>query len=202
MDTIDRINSLLSSLGKTGAEMSRDLGLSNSAYSQWNTRKTRPSKKILPAIAEYLGTTVPYLLGEETKNALSPEQQRILDQMLNSNMYTIYWDPHRLSNMREQHGESIQDIAKALNMDVEYYKTLEYSDTIPPISVLNKLANHFDTSIDRFLNRGDTALPEKHPISNDELKFALWGDCSDIDEDDLADVLKYAAFVRERKKQK
>ena len=40
----------------------------------------------------------------------------------------------------------------------------------------------------------------KRSVSDDELKFALWGDCQDVSDDDLADVLRYAAFVRERKK--
>ena len=39
-------------------------------------------------------------------------------------------------------------------------------------------------------------------LSDEELKFALWGDCQDIDETDLEDVRRYAAFVRERKKGK
>ena len=37
-------------------------------------------------------------------------------------------------------------------------------------------------------------------VSDAELKFALWGNCEDMDDDDLADVRRYAAFVRERKK--
>lgn len=37
-------------------------------------------------------------------------------------------------------------------------------------------------------------------ISDSELKFALWGDCDEISDDDLDDVRRYAAFVRERKK--
>ena len=39
-------------------------------------------------------------------------------------------------------------------------------------------------------------------MSDEELKFALWGDCQDIDEADLEDVRRYAAFVRERKRTK
>ena len=39
-------------------------------------------------------------------------------------------------------------------------------------------------------------------ISDDDIMFALWGDSDDVDEDDLDDVKRYAAFVRERKKQK
>lgn len=37
-------------------------------------------------------------------------------------------------------------------------------------------------------------------ISDKEIMFALWGDTTDVDEDDLEDVKRYAAFVRERKK--
>lgn len=39
-------------------------------------------------------------------------------------------------------------------------------------------------------------------VSDDDIKFALWGDSDDVDEDDLDDVKRYAAFVRERKKKK
>lgn len=64
--------------------MSRDLGLSNSAYSQWNTRKTKPSKKSIQRIAEYLGTTADYLIfGSEAQNAPIPQSDRndILDEV-------------------------------------------------------------------------------------------------------------------------
>ena len=37
-------------------------------------------------------------------------------------------------------------------------------------------------------------------LSDAELKFALWGDCTDVSDEDLEDVRRYAAFVRERKK--
>lgn len=37
---------------------------------------------------------------------------------------------------------------------------------------------------------------------DEQLAFALWGDTSDIDEQDLEDVKQFAAFVKERKKKK
>ena len=58
MKAIEKINALLLQQGKTGAEMSRDLGLSNSAYSLWNTGSTKPSKKNLKRIADYFGVNV------------------------------------------------------------------------------------------------------------------------------------------------
>lgn len=76
LDIIDRINLKLAENGKTGADLSRELGLSNSSYSQWNTRKTKPSKRTLPLIAQYLGTTTEYLLGVEQEKAPTQEGKR------------------------------------------------------------------------------------------------------------------------------
>lgn len=45
------------------------------------------------------------------------------------------------------------------------------------------------------------ASPER-TITDRELKFALWGDCEEIDDADLDDVRRYAEFVRERKRKK
>lgn len=69
-----------------------------------------------------------------------------------------------------------------------------------------KIADYFGVTVDRVLNGPET---EKAPtpqgersISDEDLKFALWGDAADIDDADLEDVRRYAAFVRERKKNK
>lgn len=62
---IDKINALLLQRGKSGAEMSRDVGLSNSAYSLWNTGATKPSKKNLKKVADYFGVNVADLLDDE-----------------------------------------------------------------------------------------------------------------------------------------
>lgn len=51
---IQNINSFLEECGKTGADMSRDLGLSNATYSNWNLYKTNVSKKYFPLIADWL----------------------------------------------------------------------------------------------------------------------------------------------------
>ena len=65
MDTIDKINYFLVKQGKTGADLSRALGLSNSIYSQWNKKKTKPKTSKLSVIAEYLGVSVADLLPDD-----------------------------------------------------------------------------------------------------------------------------------------
>lgn len=66
MDSIDKINRLLSERGITGAELTREIGLSNSVYSQWNTRRTKISKRSLKKIAEYFGVSVSALLDDSS----------------------------------------------------------------------------------------------------------------------------------------
>lgn len=91
MDAIDKINFYLSKKGKNGADLSRALGLSNSIYSQWNTRKTKPSNVRLPAIAEYLGVSVEDIMpddvaapaaSEGAKKAPTEISERELDKSL------------------------------------------------------------------------------------------------------------------------
>lgn len=73
MDAIDKINFYLSKKGKNGADLSRALGLSNSIYSQWNTRKTKPSNVRLPAIAEYLGVSVEDIMPDDVAAPAAPQ---------------------------------------------------------------------------------------------------------------------------------
>ena len=76
MDTIDRINLCLAKNGIDGAEMSRDLGFSNSAYSQWNTRKYKPSKKKLMQIADYFDVSLEWLMfGDDDLKTKNPTVQ-------------------------------------------------------------------------------------------------------------------------------
>lgn len=65
MDTIDKINYYLTKNKRTGADLCEFLGVSSGVYSQWNTRRTKPRKSKLPAIAEYIGVSVADLLPDE-----------------------------------------------------------------------------------------------------------------------------------------
>lgn len=71
---------------------------------------------------------------------------------------------------------------------------------------LAKIATYFKVSVDYLLTGEETKkapTPEgERKVSDDDIMFALWGDSDDVDKDDLDDVKRYAAFVRERKKKK
>ena len=75
--------------------------------------------------------------------------------------------------------------------------------TAPKQELLVKIADFFQVSTDYLLGLETEKAPTEasgRGISDAELKFALWGECADISDEDLADVLRYAEFVRERKK--
>lgn len=87
MDRIDKINAFLAQKGMTGADLSRAIGVSNSIYSQWNKKKSRPSNKTLNNIAEALGVPVESLLSDdelppETKKAPVPEDEGLDREMM------------------------------------------------------------------------------------------------------------------------
>lgn len=89
MDTIDKINYYLTKNKKTGADLCEFLGVSSGVYSQWNTRRTKPRKSKLPAIAEYLCVSVADLLPDEEPSAgikkerpadgEAPDQDKLLE---------------------------------------------------------------------------------------------------------------------------
>lgn len=75
--------------------------------------------------------------------------------------------------------------------------------SIPSGGTAAKLADYFGVTTDYLLGKEKEKAPTnsgERKMSDAELKFALWGDCEDVSDEDLADVRRYAAFVRERKK--
>lgn len=75
-----------------------------------------------------------------------------------------------------------------------------------PTDRLLDIANYLNVSTDYLLTGEETKKAPtqdgERQISDDDIMFALWGDSDDVDKDDLDDVKRYAAFVRERKKKK
>lgn len=75
-----------------------------------------------------------------------------------------------------------------------------------PYDRLVQVAEYLSVTPDYLMTGEDKKIAPtadgERAISDDELKFALWGDCTDVSDDDLDDVRRYAAFVRERKNDK
>lgn len=68
MDAIDKINRLLALKGMSGAELEKKIGVSNSVYSQWNTKATKPSNKSLLKVAAALNVDVSDITADKNEN--------------------------------------------------------------------------------------------------------------------------------------
>lgn len=80
----DRLDSLCRERGIKGGRMCADLGISKSLMTDLKSgRKKTISAPTAQKIATYFGVTVGYLLGEETKYAPTPEDERhdVLDEV-------------------------------------------------------------------------------------------------------------------------
>ena len=71
----------------------------------------------------------------------------------------------------------------------------------PSTDALEKLSAYFGLTIEEVLGKANTPTVSGERMTDEDLKFALWGGADDITEEDLEDVRRYAAFVRARKKE-
>ena len=111
---------------------------------------------------------------------------------------------NRIEELCKEHNESITTMCKESGASRASLSDLKVGRKQSlSAETLSKIAVHFGVSVDYLLGKENKNAPTvsgERTMSDDELKFALWGDCQDIDESDLEDVRRYAAFVRERKK--
>lgn len=97
--------------------------------------------------------------------------------------------------------KAAEDIGLSNSITTKWKKT----GATPGGDTLNRIANYFGVSTDYLLGKESKKAPTaagERSVSDDDIMFALWGDTDDVDKDDLDDVKRYAAFVRERKQKK
>ena len=110
----------------------------------------------------------------------------------------------RLRDLCEERSMTVNELVKILDLS-SGSPTAWKNGAVPRNATLIKIADYFGVTTDNLLGKENKKAPTtfgERSVSDAELKFALWGDCEDVSDDDLADVRRYAAFVRERKKEK
>jgi transcriptional regulator with XRE-family HTH domain len=86
MNTIERISDILLRSGKKQKELMEYLGVSPNLFTEWKAGRNKSYNKYIPQIAEFLGVTPDYLLGnEETEKApaedLSEGERMVLEAL-------------------------------------------------------------------------------------------------------------------------
>lgn len=108
-----------------------------------------------------------------------------------------------LAKLMDENGLTNYQLAK--DLDVHPSTVANWLDgKTPRKKTLLQISRYFNVSTEFLLGseQKENAPAQKgeHVVTDEDIKFALWGDSSNIDDEDLADVKRYAAFVAERKK--
>ena len=104
----------------------------------------------------------------------------------------------RIKQRRKALGYSAEELAKRLGKSPATIYRYENGDIEKlPGDLLAPLAEMLNTSTSYLLGLEEPAPTRQ--ITDQELKFALWGETDIIDDADLAAVRQYAAFIKERK---
>lgn len=103
-----------------------------------------------------------------------------------------------------QKGITPSAAAKEIGINKAAVSNWKYRKNGPSDVTTQKIADYFGVPVSELTEEKDNAPTpsDRRAVSDDDIKFALWGDSDDMDKDDLDDVKRYAAFIRERKKKK
>jgi hypothetical protein len=172
------------------AALARMLGVSQSTVGMWENGKNKPEFDTLKKISTLFEVPVAYLVGDIQALSSSETRKGIAKRVLEAS------DKMGVSpkDVLSKHGIAADTIDDMLAGRYEY-----------SIDTLRQIANYFDVSVDYLLGtekEKTPALEGERKISDSDLMFGLWGNSDEVDEDDLADVKRYAAFVRERKRER
>ena len=80
--------------------------------------------------------------------------------------------------------------------------TMQSSGYLPRLEALAKIADYLGCSVDYLLGRSDQPDRQAAPLTDDDLKFALFGGENGISDAQLDEVKKFAAFIKERDREK
>ena len=106
----------------------------------------------------------------------------------------------RIKERRKRLGYSAEDLAARLGKSPATIYRYENGDIEKlPGDLIAPLAELLNTSPAYLLGLEEPQADTPRSITDQELKFALWGESDEMDDADLAAVRQYAAFIKERK---
>lgn len=141
MTTGDRIKQLRNTLGMSQEELGQKVGVKKAAINKYETGIVVNLKRsVIDKLSAALHTTPAYLMGWEDEKTNAP-----LDIPPNF--------PARLRYLREQKGETQEQLAEEMGYDLEDITKWEAGESRPEFKEFSELTRHFDTNLDFLLGR-------------------------------------------------
>ena len=192
----DRYVALCQKHGVSPSRAALDPGLSNSTAAKWNHDPTAlPTANALHKLIRYFGVSVSDLLGESNLCA-DPEARKVEPVEIRTTLpgkTEPFYD--RFLYLARCKGVSPSTAAVDAGLSKSIVTKWKNDPTaIPTGSVIGKLSNYFAVPVSELMGEA----PEARPVTDEELKFALFGGSEDITDEMFEEVRSFAAFVRQR----
>lgn len=195
----DRYVALCRDHGVSPSRAALDAGLSKSTVTKWkNDPNSLPTGTVIDKLIRYFGVSVSDLLGESnlcaepSERKVSPIEEKVYEPGQPVPFYDRYLALTRRKGVSPSRAALEAGLSKSI---VTKWKTDPTAQ--PTGSVIGKLTAYFGVSVSELL--GETQEPaEPRPISDEEIKFALFGGSGDITDEMLEEVRSFARFVRQR----
>lgn len=184
----DKFKFLCDSIGISCNKAAVAMGLSNATPTKWKKTGATPDSSTLAKVAAYFHVPIAFFLDAPPYDCwatINADRKRFL-QNLNADFELIdmAWDIDTTNPDAMPTKDFIQFVGEV----VEYARPDEdgrWTIAVRP----------------GYQKKEKAPAPEgERKVSDEDIKFALWGDTSNITDDDLEDVKRYAAFIRERKR--
>lgn len=104
----------------------------------------------------------------------------------------------RLKSLRNERKILQKEVASYLGIDRTTYVKYETGASEPSIEILRKLATFFSVSVDYLVGENEKHTENNRPITDAELKFALFDGDQNITDAQFEEVKRFAQFIRER----
>lgn len=217
----ERFIALCAQRGESPSRAALNAGISKAVVSKWKQNPDAfPSGPVAKKLANYFGITIPDLLNinltpEELvpsmplRNPNSPAAQgKTLAQAEGGNETDAFPAPQeqetfydRFVRIARSYGMSPSRAALDAGLSKSSVsKWKREPDSVPSGAVLAKLSAFFGIPASELLGEEKADAPS--PVSDEAIKFALFGGSEDITQEMYDEVRSFAAFVKEREANK
>lgn len=174
----DKFADLCDKKGITPNKAAAEIGFDRTSVSKWKKKGFTPHNKTLVKISQYFGVSVDYLSDNEEVCIVDLILQRIIDEMKLKNI-----KQYELTDYLDINRNSFGNWKAGLNKSYLKYK--------------HAIADFLDVSVDYLEGKTDIKKAPKTSVSDDEIKFALWGDvASKIPDEKLQEVKNFADYIK------
>ncbi len=132
-------------------DIAKELFMSQTGYSQYETETNDISTLMLKRIANFYNVSIDYIL------CLTDDRTPYTKSIVNN----IDSNNNRLKDIREDKDLNQTKLAKILEMSQTGYSAYETKDNDIPTRILIKLANYYNVPIDYLLYITDNRIPHK-----------------------------------------